>query len=410
MPTRRTQRSDGPVVARVSARPGRPAPWRAAVLALVVVAFAMALLAGSAAAQSPGVDDAQTATSGVADVPATTEPAPPATTDPAPSPDTPVDGEALPPAGRPGRSGPAARHDAAGRDRARAARPGEPGAARDDRAPTTGDDGGKGDKHPTPPATGSGTTTTDPAPSAPDPGDPPAAGPTTGAQASAPGTATPAPVAHPARPATVLAPGPAAAAAAALAPAPAAHGSYRPTAAPPGVTAAASPRTLVARGAAAGLLPFPAHDAVGRRDHDAITRFGLGAWARSARRSPHAGAAPTTAGAAHRPARGPARHGGGNWPAHPPAPLAPPGNAGAGGVAGASGGAATGVWCACSRRPRLPRPELPPARTGSSPRPRRGRLPSAAAWLSLGPAGPTPPCAHAPGGPPAPFPEGDVPR
>ncbi len=113
------------------------------------------------------------------------------------------------------------------------------------------------------------------------------------------------------------------------------------------MTAAASPRTLVARGAAAGLLPFPAHDAVGRRDHDAITRFGLGASGPvRAAFAPHPGAAPTTAGAAHRPARGPARHGGGNGRPIPPAPLAPPGNAGAGGVAGASGGAATGVWCA----------------------------------------------------------------
>ena len=69
--------------------------------------------------------------------------------------------------------------------------------------------------------------------------------------------------------------------------------------------------------------------------------------ARSARRSRRTpGAAPTTAGAAHRPARGPARHGGGNGRPIPQAPLAPPGNAGAGGVAGASGGAATGVWCA----------------------------------------------------------------
>src|SRR6185436_6680205 len=68
VPTRRTQRSDGPVVARVSARPGRPVPWRATVLALVVVALAMAVLARGAAAQSPGVDDAQAPTSGVADV------------------------------------------------------------------------------------------------------------------------------------------------------------------------------------------------------------------------------------------------------------------------------------------------------------------------------------------------------
>src|SRR6185436_20907284 len=80
VPTRRTQRSDGPVVARMSARPGRPAPWRAAALGLLVIVLAMAVLAGSAAADAPGVDGAQTATS-AADAPAATDTAP---SDPAP--------------------------------------------------------------------------------------------------------------------------------------------------------------------------------------------------------------------------------------------------------------------------------------------------------------------------------------